>query len=92
MKDRVYVISNLKAGIVKIGVSKHPEKRMKSLECQCGMKLFMWHQSKVLYNAYAVENLMHKHFAEYRTYGEWFVVGRKVAVIQLKRIIKQQDL
>ena len=88
-KECVYIISTMKAGLIKIGVSVNPEKRMKSLQCSCGQKLFVWHHSIPIDCAYELESMLHRYFAEYRTYGEWFTVGKKTATIQMIRFIKK---
>ena len=91
-KDRVYVISNQAIGLVKIGVSKNPEQRMKTLQCNCGMKLFVWHQTIEMDCAYELESRLHKHFAPYRTYGEWFRIPKKGAAKQVIKIMNKMRL
>jgi len=88
-KECVYIISNMKSGLVKIGVSINPEKRMKSLQCQCGQKLFVWHKTIPINCAYELESMLHRHFAEYRTYGEWFKLDKRAATLQTKKFMNQ---
>lgn len=70
----VYVIKNPENDRVKIGVSNNVEKRLHVLETGAGTKLNLVYKSIVCSNAFDVESTVHKHFEEYRVFGEWFQV------------------
>jgi hypothetical protein len=59
---------------VKIGVSKHPEKRLKDLQTSnpYRLKLIGKHMAQNERAAYAIEKKTHKAFKKYRRSGEWF--------------------
>lgn len=64
---RTYIARNASGGLIKIGRSVNPEDRMKSLQTGAGCEL------EIL----AVidgdkERELHKQFAEFRVFGEWF--------------------
>lgn len=71
----IYVIKcmNIEAQ-VKIGVSKHPEKRLKDLQTSnpYKLKLIGKHKAQSEKAAYAIEKKTHKVFKKYRRSGEWF--------------------
>ena len=65
----VYVISDGDA--FKIGVSKNPQKRLKTLQTGNKKKLtleFCEHKNE----PYKIETIVHRTLNEYRTEGEWF--------------------
>ena len=70
----VYVIRNPENDRIKIGVSNNVEKRLHILETGAGTKLDLVYKSIVCSNAFDIENMVHKHFNEYRIFGEWFQV------------------
>lgn len=78
MTDYIYVISN-EQGYIKVGVSKHPKKRIKQL--QTGNE----HQLTLLFteefecsrsHLLKIENALHKHLQQIsiKSKGEWFYV------------------
>ena len=70
----VYVIRNPENDKIKIGVSNNVEKRLHVLETGAGTKLDLVYKSIVCSNAFDIENMVHKHFNEYRVFGEWFQI------------------
>ncbi len=70
----VYVIRNPENDRIKIGVSNNVEKRLHVLETGAGTKLDLVYKSIVCSNAFDIENMVHRHFNEYRVFGEWFQI------------------
>lgn len=69
VKSFVYLMQNEK-GHTKIGVSKHPVFREKTLQSeQPDIKMIY---SRELYNALEVEKRLHAVYAHWRLRGEWF--------------------
>ena len=59
---------------VKIGVSGNLEQRLRNLQTGTGRKIELLAKYEVssISVAKRVENLLHKHYDQYRLYGEWF--------------------
>ena len=62
-----YIVFNPKSKQIKIGKSKTPENRIRTLETQAGAEF----EVLALIES-DLELKLHKKFAEYRTVGEWF--------------------
>ena len=65
-KQHVYVIKNENTGLVKVGISDNPEKRMKTLSNQSGCKLSLVYNSPKCANAFAIEQSIHKKYKDDR--------------------------
>lgn len=67
----VYLIQNLEDGKFKIGVSKNPDVRLKSVQTGNGseLKLFDKYPSEI---PYKVETALHNFHSYCRKKGEWF--------------------
>ena len=96
-RDRqyIYVIKNPENDRVKIGVSNNVEKRLKTLETGAGTKLDLVYQSIICSNAFDIENTVHKHFQEYRVFGEWFEIDVNKVINYLEKqeyILKSEFL
>ena len=67
----VYLIQSLENGYYKVGVSKHPQKRI--LQLQTGnsseLKLVEIYQSEI---ANKIEKILQNRLSPYRKTGEWF--------------------
>lgn len=71
MKKYVYLISDSNTYNYKIGISKNPEKRIKSLQTGNDNKLKIIH--KVLCENYMkVEKALHNKYSFLKINGEWF--------------------
>jgi hypothetical protein len=64
----VYVIGG-ERGLVKIGVSEHPERRLAQLQTGSGMTLRLLWQTE---GGIRLERTLHRKFGLQRTTGEWF--------------------
>jgi len=72
IKDRRYVyVARSEGGEVKIGKSKDPKSRIKSLSTGNPQPLHLVKSAKVP-NAGELEKKMHERYQEYRLHGEWF--------------------
>lgn len=80
--DRLYVMQIHGMAPVKVGVSKNPEERRKSIQTGAPTPVrLLWEAS----GGYPLERALHRRFAEYRTKGEWFdltALGDPVAVVR----------
>lgn len=65
---------------VKIGVSTHPEQRIRTIETQGGFEAKRHFIGESVSNGYRVESLVHFKLAEHRKIGEWFCVSFQDAV------------
>lgn len=65
----IYAVQAGDGGPVKIGVSKSPEERMRSLQIGCGETLRLLGKAP---GSPKGEKLIHAMFAEHRRHGEWF--------------------
>lgn len=67
----IYLIKNLETGDYKIGISKHPSKRIEQLSTGSSseIKLLYFYQSE---HAYKIEKTLHNRFGHLRKCGEWF--------------------
>lgn len=70
----VYVLENKKLGICKIGKSRKPENRLKTLAMTTGLIDPITYVTKEVPNYHLLEKIAHKHFKEKYTTGEWFSV------------------
>ena len=67
----IYLIQSLEDGYSKVGVSKHPQKRIKQLQTgnSSELKLIETYQSDI---ANQIEGTLHKRYSHYQKEGEWF--------------------
>ena len=67
----IYLIQSLENSYYKIGVSKHPQKRL--LEHQTGnpseLRLIDSYQTDL---AYQIEKVLHRRYSHFKKEGEWF--------------------
>ncbi len=69
MEDRLYFIRSLDSGLIKIGHSTNPDKRIKQLRLSTGERLeFVC----VGVGGYEHEQILHERFDSDRVRGEWF--------------------
>lgn len=72
-KKCLYVFK-LSDGSIKIGVSKNPEQRIKTLSKQSGKKITTKWYSEPLENAFKIEKDLHSFFSKHRLEGEYFQI------------------
>ena len=83
MEKHIYIFK-AETGECKIGVSNNVDKRRSAIEMQGGKPIIELFYTIKCFNAYEIENIMHKHFADRRLIGEWFDVDFDNAVSVLK--------
>ena len=71
MLGQVYVIEN-ELGLVKIGISSKPERRIKEIANASGLKITKKYFSEPCYEFAQIEKKMHHYFSKNRKKGEWF--------------------
>ena len=78
----IYLIQSLEDGYYKIGVSKHPTKRVKELQTgnSSELKLIESYQSK---HAHKLEKTLQRRYSHMRKEGEWFdmTIGEEVSFL-----------
>jgi transcriptional regulator with XRE-family HTH domain len=82
----VYVIER-PDGLVKIGKSQDPEKRISAIECQGGFKTTKKWFSEPVDDYSFIENSAHVGLASFRKIGEWFSCSFVYAVDHVNTII-----
>jgi hypothetical protein len=67
----IYLIQSLEEGYYKIGISKHPKKRLKELQTgnSSKLKLIEVYQSEL---ADKVERILQRRYSHFHMEGEWF--------------------
>jgi len=70
-KKVLYVMKN-SLGVVKIGISNDPERRVKEIRLASGFKTDVIKTFETTLCAFKVEKALHKHFSHLRLEGEWF--------------------
>ena len=82
--NQIYLIQSLENSYYKIGVSKHPQKRLK--EHQTGnaseLKLIETYQTDL---AYQIEKVLHRRYSHLNKEGEWF----KFSIKEQQSFIKE---
>lgn len=76
---RIYVVKR-EDGLVKIGVSRDPENRIRTLEMQGGFTSVAQYSSLPYLNAFQIESAIHDQLKEFRAKGEWFAISYEVAI------------
>ena len=80
LRQYIYVIKNPLNETIKIGVANDVEKRIKQLQTGAGIELELIYKSMICSNAFSIEKDVHKHFEEYRTFGEWIKVNTTIVI------------
>lgn len=88
MNGSVYAVER-PDGMVKIGVSKHPRRRMRTIETQGGFKAKAKFFADAVENGNEIEKRVHEHFAPHRKVGEWFSVDFRIAIHVIDAITKE---
>lgn len=68
----VYIIGNIEKGVCKIGYSKNPHKRIKSIQTGCPYPISILKYYKGI--GLREERLLHKKYSKYKLQGEWFEI------------------
>jgi len=84
MLSHLYIVKS-KSGIIKIGRSSCPKRRIAEIAKATGTAVIKQYLSPLCLNAQTIERHLHKHFAEYRQEGEWFKVDFQTAVKEAKQ-------
>ncbi len=84
MLSHLYIVES-KGGLIKIGRSSCPKRRIAEIAKATGTAVVRQYLSPLCLNAQTIERYLHKHFAEYRQQGEWFKVQFKTAVEEAKK-------
>jgi hypothetical protein len=70
----VYLIRSEESGMYKVGVSKHPKKRIKQLQTGNGEELTLIESFPSNF-PHKVETALHNGYAPDKKRGEWFMLG-----------------
>lgn len=70
--DKLLYLAESSTGLLKIGISVNPTKRVRQLTTACGVPVTLLGVWDVELNARMVEFKMHKAFEDFRLEGEWF--------------------
>ncbi|HHB92124.1 MAG TPA: hypothetical protein ENK59_02790 [Thioploca sp.] len=84
MLSHIYIVK-AKGGLIKIGRSACPKRRITEIAKATGTKVVKQHIFPLCLNAVKIERCLHKHFAEYRQQGEWFDISFDTAVKEAKK-------
>ena len=84
MLSYLYIVKS-KHGLIKVGRSKCPKRRIKEIAKATGTPVVKQFLSPLCLNANKIEHYLHKHFAEYRQQGEWFQIDFQIAVDEAKK-------
>lgn len=86
----VYLIQSLEDGYYKIGVSKHPKKRIKELQTgnSSALKLIESYQTEY---AHRIEKTLQRRYSYLKKEGEWFdmSISNEVSFINECKIIEE---
>lgn len=80
----VYVITNTGQGVVKVGISDDPTRRLDTLQTGCPNELSLFY---VAFHSEAqrIETLVHHALRSKRVHGEWFQVSADAAKSEIGR-------
>ena len=90
MLSHLYIVES-KHGLIKIGRSSCPKRRIAEIAKATGTPVIKQYLSPLCLNAQKIERYLHKHFAEYREEGEWFKLKFQIAVKEAKKQDFQTD-
>lgn len=84
MEKHIYIFKS-ETGECKIGVSNNVDKRRSTIEMQGGKNILEVFHTPKCFNAYEIESIMHRYFADKRLTGEWFNIDYSEAVSILEK-------
>ena len=90
MLSHLYIVES-KHGLIKIGRSSCPKRRISEIAKAIGTKVVKQHIFPLCLNASKIERHLHKHFAEYGQQGERFKIDFKTAVDETKKLNFQTE-
>lgn len=82
----IYVGKHEHAPLIKIGMSENAESRLNSFKTWAGGNIELLYVTIPLKNARTIEHSIHKHFSEFRTVGEWFLMDATKVIEHIKTI------
>ena len=86
----IYVIGIGQQGPVKLGISKHPERRVQQLQTGQAERLQVFHQEPIVAGrARLFERLIHRDLGYLRNVGEWFNLTVEQAIAQIQYTLIQ---
>lgn len=87
--DKYVYIANFKDGIVKIGVSKNPTKRINTILSQSGRELLKLYISEIMPHAkaYQIENQLKNQLSPNKVKGEFFCANYETIVELLQKYL-----
>lgn len=71
-RQRVYIIGNIDAGYIKIGITNHLKRRLANIQTGCPFQVEILAYTFPMDDARPYESMMHDIFSSYNTNGEWF--------------------
>ena len=83
----IYLIQNLETSRYKIGISKHPQKRIKQLQTGSGEELKLIHTYESD-NVRKIETALHNRYSAQNTHGEWFDISLSEEVVFISECTK----
>lgn len=90
-EKQIYIFKNKLYPIYKIGMSKTPKSRLKSIQTNSGFPLESIFESDLIKNGKEAEALIHQALKQYRTHGEWFEIDEQLAIETAERITEEAE-
>lgn len=88
MNSYVYVIASDPAGPVKLGSSKHPEKRVKQLQTGHSEQLRLYYFHSIpAENVKLMEKAVHEVNRHNRIKGEWYNLSVEDAILEVRHAV-----
>lgn len=88
MSEFLYVIAADEQGPVKIGLSKHPDRRLRQLQTGHACKLVLHHAEPVEDGQVrALERIVHEQIRHRRMQGEWFDLTVPDAIAEVQFVM-----
>lgn len=77
----IYIVG-CNEGPIKVGISRSPLKRCKSIQTGCPFAVVLLYEAILINRTYAIkrERRFHREFAKNRLTGEWFNISADVAI------------
>lgn len=87
-KKSLYIIE-FEDKVVKIGVSKEPNKRLKTIEHNSGRKIKRSYISEMIQNSFTIEMKLKKMFKQHNMNGEFYDLNYEEVLRFAKKILKE---
>lgn len=88
---QIYIFKNKLYPILKIGMSKTPQSRLKGIQTSSGFPLELIYESEIIKNAKEAEALIHLSLKEFRTHGEWFNISEEQAITAVEKVTAEAE-